>query len=186
MSKIVFVTGGARSGKSTFAEKLVQEMTGTIGYMATAIVTDEDMADRIAHHQASRPSSWPTFEGYRDFELLLDDAEFMACDNLILDCITILVTNIMFDLEMDYETVSMDRVNEIEGIIAVEIAKLLEIIRTTKKNLVVVSNEVGLGLVPPYRLGNLFRDIGGRMNQRIAKEADEAYFVVSGLPMRLK
>lgn len=186
MSKIVFVTGGARSGKSTFAEEQVKVLGGKIGYIATAKRTDSDMEKRITHHQASRPSEWPTFELYKGFEKLLSDDDFMACDTLILDCITILVTNIMFDLEEDYDHVTMERVNEIEGIIGEEIMALLDIVETMDMSLVIVSNEVGLGLVPPYRLGNLFRDIAGRVNQMIGAYADEAYFIVSGLPMQLK
>lgn len=186
MSKIVFVTGGSRSGKSTFAENTIKEMGGVIGYIATAKVTDDDMEARIAHHRAMRPSEWPTFEQHRSFERLLGDDAFMECDHLILDCITILITNIMFDHDLDYDKATIAEVNEVEAVIADEIMTLIEVIRDTEKDLVVVSNEVGLGLVPSYRLGNLFRDIAGRMNQLIAGEADEAYFIVSGLPMKLK
>lgn len=186
MSKIILVTGGARSGKSTFAENKVKEIGGTIGYIATAKVTDEDMARRIEHHRASRPSHWPTFERYKNFEQLLSDEVFLGCDTLLLDCVTILVTNGMFDYEQDYDHLPMGRVNEIEALIAGEIKTLIEMIRTMDMTLVMVTNEVGLGVVPPYRLGSLFRDIAGRMNQMIAREADEAYFIVSGLPLRLK
>ena len=186
MGKIIFVTGGARSGKSSFAEKEVTELGGKIGYIATAKVTDEDMAKRIEHHRQTRPSEWPTFELYRDFEKLLANDDFMTCDTLILDCITILVTNNMFEEEIDYDKADMATVSRVEGHIAQEILSLLDMVRSLEMNLVIVSNEVGLGLVPPYRLGNLFRDIAGRMNQLIAGEADEAYFIVSGLPMRLK
>lgn len=186
MGKIILVTGGARSGKSTYAEQCVTELGGKIGYIATAKVTDEDMAKRIEHHRSQRPAEWPTFELYKDFQTLLSKDDFMTCDALILDCITILVTNNMFDHDVDYDTVTMDQVAAIESLIADEIMSLLEIVRDMDMNLVLVSNEVGLGLVPPYRLGNLFRDIAGRMNQMIAAEADQAYFIVSGLPLTLK
>ena len=186
MGKIIFVTGGARSGKSSYGETCVESLGGTIGYMATAKITDDDMADRVAKHQASRPSQWATFEGYKGFEALMGNDAFMDCDSLILDCITILITNIMFDYELDYDQASIEEVTAVEKAVADEIMGLLELIRATDKNLVVVSNEVGLGLVPAYRLGNLFRDIAGRMNQLIASEADEAYFIVSGLPLKLK
>lgn len=186
MGKVILVTGGARSGKSTYAENCVAELGGTIGYIATAKVTDADMEKRIEHHRASRPAEWPTFELYNNFQTLLGDDDFMACDTLILDCITILVTNNMFDHDVDYDTVSMDDVSIIESSIADEIMSLIDLVRAMEMNLVIVSNEVGLGLVPPYRLGNLFRDIAGRMNQMIAAEADEAYFIVSGLPLKLK
>lgn len=186
MGKIVFVTGGARSGKSTYAEQYVEELGGPIGYIATAKVTDADMEKRIEHHKASRPAEWPTFELYNNFQTLLGNDAFMDCETLILDCITILVTNNMFEHEVDYDTISMDEVAIIESSIADEIMSLIDIVRAMEMNLVIVSNEVGLGLVPPYRLGNLFRDIAGRMNQLIASEAEEAYFIVSGLPLKLK
>lgn len=186
MGKIILVTGGARSGKSTYAEKTVAEMGDTIGYIATAKVTDEDMARRIDHHKAQRPSEWETFEIFKDFHLLRNNKAYMACDTLILDCITILVTNLMFEGETDYDTCSMDEVEAVEKMIRNELKTLIDLVRETNQNLVIVTNEVGLGLVPPYRLGNLFRDIAGRMNQMIAKEADEAYFIVSGLAMKLK
>lgn len=186
MGKIILVTGGARSGKSTFAENKVTEIGDKIGYIATAKITDEDMARRVEHHKAQRPSEWPTFERYRDFYRLKGDEAFIGCDTLLLDCITILTTNLMFDGDVDYDTCDMKQVEEVEGMIRDEIHNLLMLVRETGQNLVVVSNEVGLGLVPPYRLGNLFRDIAGRMNQMIAREADEAYFIVSGLPMKLK
>jgi len=186
MGKVILVTGGARSGKSTYAENCVAELGGAIGYIATAKVIDADMEKRIEHHRASRPAEWPTFELYNNFQTLLGDDAFMGCDTLILDCITILVTNNMFDHDVDYDTVSMDEVTIIESSIADEIMSLIDIVRAMEMNLVIVSNEVGLGLVPPYRLGNLFRDIAGRMNQMIAAEADEAYFIVSGLPIKLK
>ncbi len=186
MSKIIFVTGGARSGKSHYAESVVKELGGNIGYIATAKVTDDDMAERVAHHRASRPKEWPTFEQYKSFETLLGDDGFMSCDTLILDCLTILITNNMFDFDVDYDSVPVKDVQKIEDQISDEIVALLAVVRNLEMNLVIVSNEVGLGVVPPYRLGNLFRDIAGRMNQMVAAEADEAYFIVSGLPMKLK
>lgn len=186
MSKIVLVTGGARSGKSTYGEAFVTKMGKTIGYIATAIITDADMAKRIEHHKISRPQEWVTFELYKDFESLRLDGSFLACDTLILDCLTILITNQMFDVEVDYDTCDAVEVQKIEDAIKEQIKLLLNMIREQDKNLVIISNEVGLGLVPSYRLGNLFRDIAGRMNQYVASQADEAYFIVSGLPLKLK
>jgi adenosylcobinamide kinase/adenosylcobinamide-phosphate guanylyltransferase len=187
MSKIILVTGGARSGKSAFGEKKVLAIGKNIGYMATAIVTDEDMAERIKHHQQSRPSHWPTFERYKDYGLLKENDEFMTCDTLIFDCVTIAVTNCMFDdPTIDYDQCTQDEINRVEAYVKNELAGLLNLVRETGHNLVMVTNEVGLGLVPPYRLGNIFRDIAGRMNQFLAQEADEVYFIVSGLPLTLK
>ncbi len=186
MGKIIMVTGGARSGKSGFAEKKVLELGHKIGYMATAVITDEDMAKRIEHHKASRPKEWPTFERYKTFEILKKDDVFLSCDTLILDCITTTVTNIMLDEPVDYDQDSQEAMNKVEAKVKRELTSLLDMVTTTGQNLVLVTNEVGLGIVPAYRLGNIFRDIAGRMNQYLAERADEVYFIVSGLPITLK
>lgn len=186
MGQIIVVTGGARSGKSRFAENKVHLIGTTIGYIATAKITDNDMAERIRHHRESRPSEWPTFEQYRDFDQLSSNEIFMACDTLIFDCVTIAITNRMFDEDVDYDTCDYKVIQEIESLVQKELTGLIELIRMTNKNIVIVTNEVGLSLVPAYRLGNIFRDIAGRMNQYLASEADEVYFIVSGLPMKLK
>lgn len=186
MSKLILVTGGARSGKSTYAEKLVSELSQHVTYIATGIITDEDMAARIEHHKKRRPSHWKTIESYKDFEKLTTDEAFVNSDVFLLDCLTVMMTNLMFDEPVDYDTCSMDEVNLIEIKIQSEIEKLLGVMAEHNKTLVLVSNEVGLGLVPAYRLGNLFRDIAGRMNQYVASRADSVLFIVSGLPLKLK
>ena len=186
MGKIIMVIGGARSGKSGFAEKKVLEIGHKIGYMATAVITDEDMAKRIEHHRASRPKEWPTFERYKAFEVLKKDKAFVACDTLIFDCVTTAVTSIMLDEPVDYDKDSQEVMDKVEVRVKKELATLLDMVTATGQNLVLVTNEVGLGIVPPYRLGSIFRDIAGRMNQYLAGRADEVYFIVSGLPMTLK
>lgn len=186
MSRLIMVTGGARSGKSTYAENLAKDYKEQIGYVATGIITDEDMAKRIEHHKMNRPATWPTFEQYRDFEQLTNDERFDTCDVFLLDCLTVMITNLMFDEEVDFDTCSMETVEVIEAKIKTEITSLIDVMAESNKVLIVVSNEVGLGLVPPYRLGNLFRDIAGRMNQYLASQADEVTFIVSGLPLKLK
>lgn len=187
LSKVILVTGGARSGKSSFGEKKVQDIGKNIGYIATAKVTDSDMAARIKHHQESRPSHWPTFECYKNYGQLKDDPAFMACDTLIFDCVTIGITNCMFDdLTIDYDHCTQEVISQVEADVKKEFVELLNLVRETGHNLVMITNEVGLGLVPPYRLGNIFRDIAGRMNQYLAQEADEVYFILSGLPLTLK
>lgn len=180
------VTGGARSGKSSFSQEKVVEIGKQIGYIATAIPIDADMVDRIAKHQSSRPASWPTFEKYNDFRSLILDERFVKCDTFLLDCMTILITNLMFKENIDYDTCTMEVVNLVEEQICSEIEHLLDFMHEQNKQLVVVTNEVGLGLVPAYRLGNLFRDIAGRMNQLVARRSDEVYLVVSGIPVKIK
>jgi adenosylcobinamide kinase/adenosylcobinamide-phosphate guanylyltransferase len=186
MGKIIMVTGGARSGKSGFAEKKVLEIGNKIGYMATAVITDEDMAKRIEHHRASRPKEWPTFERYKAFEVFKNDEAFLSCDTLIFDCVTTAVTSIMLDEPVDYDKDSQEVMDKVEVQVKKELATLLDMVTGTGQNLVLVTNEVGLGIIPAYRLGSIFRDIAGRMNQYLASRADEVYFIVSGLPMTLK
>ena len=186
MSKIILVTGGARSGKSTFAQNKAMELSRNVCYIATAKNTDKDMDDRIKKHKKSRPNHWYTIEKYNDFLGIQKYQEFKDADIILLDCITVLVTNNMFDYEIDYDNCSIELVEEIEKNIINEINSLIDIILYKNKQIIFVTNEVGMGLVSPYRLGNLFRDIAGRVNQMIAQRADEVYFLVSSISMRIK
>jgi adenosylcobinamide kinase/adenosylcobinamide-phosphate guanylyltransferase len=180
------VTGGARSGKSTFAEEMAKVSGLAVGYIATAVALDADMRARIERHKAQRPSEWPTFEMYRGFEVLEADARFDSCGLFLLDCLTILVTNHMMDSGLDFDTCSVDEVGRIEASVAEELNALMDIMARHGKRLIVVTNEVGMGLVPAFRMGSLFRDIAGRLNARVAYRADEVYCLISGLPLRLK
>jgi adenosylcobinamide kinase/adenosylcobinamide-phosphate guanylyltransferase len=180
------VTGGARSGKSTFAEELAASSGLPVGYIATSVVTDGDMRARIERHRAQRPAEWPTFELYRGFEALANDPRFGACGLLLLDCLTVLVANHMMDSGLDFDTCAMADVDALEASVAAEVEALLDLMVRHGKRLVVVTNEVGSGVVPAYRMGGLFRDIAGRLNARVAQHADEVYCLISGLPLRLK
>lgn len=185
MSEIIFVTGGSRSGKSRFAEKTVAKMGNEIAYIATAVVTDKDMAERIKKHQQARPQSWQTIEKYHGFAEL-SQVEQSKADAFILDCITIMITNLMMDSGLDFDKATVEQIGELEGDIQKEIEALLIWVRENNRNIVIVSNEVGLGLVPEYRMGSIFRDIAGKMNQLIAEQANQVYFVVSGIPVKIK
>lgn len=182
---ITLVTGGARSGKSTYGEKLAKERGNNISYIATAIVTDKDMEDRIKKHRQSRPSEWKTIEAYKNFHNI-NEAIFAKTDLFMLDCITTMVTNLMFDKEIDYDTCSNEEIQKVEDYVFDVIKSLVNIMRNNNKNIILVTNEVGMGLVPAYRLGSIFRDIAGRVNQYLAGVADEVYFMVSSIPMKIK
>lgn len=184
MGRLIFVTGGARSGKSAYAENIAHQLGKPVAYIATAIAFDDGMKDRIAKHQVQRPDHWETIEQYKDFQMLADDPIFQKSEVVLFDCLTVMTTNNMLDFPVDFDTCTMEKVGEIEGAIKLEVEKLLEVCQD--KILIMVSNEVGLGLVPAYKLGNYFRDIAGRMNQLVAGVANEAYFLVSGIPMKLK
>ena len=186
MSNKTFITGGARSGKSTYAEQLAKTSSGKVTYIATAIPFDDGMKDRIKKHRQQRPSEWATIECYRDFESLTEHPDFLSADTILLDCLTILITNQMMDFNVDYEQISMDEFNRIESEIQKQIDTLLKILEDSDKEIIIVANELGLGLVPPYRMGRMYRDIAGRVNQKVAAWADHVYFTVSGIPMKIK
>ncbi len=184
MGQLIFVTGGARSGKSTYAENRARQISKPVAYIATAIAFDDGMKDRIAKHQAQRPAHWGTIEQYNNFQTLADNPIFQASEVVLFDCLTVMTTNNMLDFQVDYDTCSMETIAQIEASVKLEVEKLLAVCKD--KTLIVVSNEVGLGLVPAYKLGSYFRDIAGRMNQLVASCADEAYLLVSGIPVKLK
>lgn len=184
MGKIIYITGGARSGKSTLAENIALNNYKTRTYLATAIPYDDEMVDRIDKHLVQRGENWETIEGYKNISKLLEDK--MESDVVLLDCLTNMVSNLLLDNHVDWDMVTPSEVNEMEDKIILEIDNLLACINSHRGDFIIVSNELGMGLVPPYPLGRYFRDISGRINQRIASESHEAYMVVSGLKIRLK
>lgn len=186
MKNLYLITGGARSGKSSYAETIAKELGQRVTYIATAKTTDEDMVARIKYHQQSRPQSWSTIECYKGFVSLVDLQSFIQSDILLLDCMTIMVSNLLLEEQIDYDTCGVSILHTIEKKIFKEINQLLTIIKQTNKTLIIVTNEVGFGVVPAYRLGNIFRDIAGRVNQFLAKEAEFVYVVLSGIPLKIK
>lgn len=183
---VTFIIGGARSGKSTYAEQKAKEYSNKVLYLATAVVTDQAMADRVKKHQEQRPSTWSTIEIYSDFQELSNYKEFMECEAVIIDCITTLIGNFMFDSKIDFDSCKPEEVNELEKKITLEVLSLIEVCNKNNKKLVIVSNETGMGVVPSYYMGNYFRDMSGRINREIAGKADFMYFVFSGIPIKLK
>jgi len=186
MSRIVYVTGGARSGKSSFAEAYANENGKEILYIATAIPFDSGMKDRIKKHQDRRPESWGTLETYKNFKNELTKTA-VSYDTVLFDCVTVMVTNLMLeDQTIDWDTIEYDKIDALEEVVQKEINELLEVVRKLDLNMIIVSNELGMGIVPENRLARIFRDIAGRVNQRVAELSDEAYLVVSGQKIRLK
>ena len=183
---VTFVIGGARSGKSKYAELKAKEYSEKILYIATAVVTDQAMADRIIKHKEQRPSSWQTIEMYSDFSKLIEKEEFIQAEAILIDCITTMIGNFMVDSKLDFDTCSAQDVNILEEKITKEVLTLIHICNDNNKKLIIVSNETGLGLVPYYYMGNYFRDISGRINNKIGIESDFMYFIFSGIPIKLK
>lgn len=187
---MIFVIGGARSGKSSFAEgktkELQEKLNTNVLYVATSIPFDDDMKDRVQKHKDSRPNTWHTLEQYKDFKSMVDTEFFKKSDVILLDCMTLMVSNLLLENNVDFDTVPRCEVNVIEANIITEIKNFLSICREYNKNLIIVANEVGLGVVPPYRLGNIFRDIAGRANQLIARECEEVFLLTAGIPLKIK
>jgi adenosylcobinamide kinase/adenosylcobinamide-phosphate guanylyltransferase len=183
---VIFVIGGARSGKSTFAELKAKEYSEKVVYIATGVITDKAMADRVKRHRDQRPDTWHTLEMYRGFETLREKDEFMKSEVVLLDCITTMIGNFMVDSKLNFDTCSLEEVNELENKITQEVFSLIKVCRENDKKLIIVSNETGMGLVPPYFMGNYFRDMSGRVNNKIGAESDHMYFIFSGIPIKLK
>lgn len=185
MGKLILVTGGARSGKSTFAEDMVRKLGEKVIYIATSAACDDEMKDRIKRHREQRPAGWLTVEAYKDMDLNLKD-RLTGMDAVLLDCITIMVSNLMLEKAMDWEGISADEINKVEAGVKEEVEKLINVANEAPVPFVIVTNELGMGVVPPYELGRAVRDIAGRANQMLAKTAEEVYLCVSGIPVKIK
>jgi adenosylcobinamide kinase/adenosylcobinamide-phosphate guanylyltransferase len=186
------ITGGARSGKSSLAEKLAADFGENVLYIATAKPIDEEMINRIRKHREQRPSHWETLEAYKQFDVVLGD-RLTGKSAVLLDCLTIMVTNLMLEYndgndlhDTDWDSLTPEQIDRIEQSIQKEVLKLIEIAKLSSIPFIVVTNEVGMGVVPAYAMGRDYRDIAGRINQLMAKSADEVYFCVSGIPMKIK
>jgi len=186
MAKIILITGGARSGKSTYAEKLAKEENKKVLYVATSIPFDEEMKERVKKHRERRPANWDTFECYKDLKSIFVNPN-LDFEVVLLDCITIMVTNLLFEKTGEnIERFSEDELNKIECEILKEVADFLDAAEETTKTIILVTNEVGFGIVPEYKLARVFRDIAGRVNQYIAKRAKEVSLVVCGIQVKVK
>lgn len=185
MGKLVLVTGGARSGKSTFAEDLVRKENGSALYIATSIPFDDEMKFRVQKHRERRPSHWETVEAYKDLDIHINRS-INGKSAVMVDCVTIMVTNLMFDRCVDWDNIGSDGINSVEKYVNDEISKLIAASKQANIPFVLVTNEVGMGIVPDNLVSRVFRDIAGRMNQTLARAADEVYLCVSGIPVRIK
>ena len=177
MGKIVLITGGARSGKSTFAEQYAHSLGNRLAYIATAQVLDEEMADRVRLHQKRRSSNWCTFEAPIAAEKAIKDAADYPV--ILFDCLTLYTTNLLLMQEADCIETRRESV-------LLQAEKLLQAAKDINSTIIFVTNEVGLGIVPDNALSREYRDLSGWVNQKFAAAADEAYLVICGLPVELK
>lgn len=177
---IRFITGGARSGKSTFAEELYKDRKDVV-YIATAKIWDQEMEERVRLHQETRPREWRTFEGNYDLHKAVGNEKYY-----LLDCLTVLTSNIMFDLSGQLDYIDYDLQGKIENTVLKEVENLIKKINDKGYDLSLVSNEVGYSIVPDNHVSRVFRDIQGRINQKVASLCHEAYLVVAGIPVKIK
>ncbi|MDP2938852.1 MAG: bifunctional adenosylcobinamide kinase/adenosylcobinamide-phosphate guanylyltransferase [Candidatus Omnitrophota bacterium] len=172
MGKITFILGGARSGKSSYAIELAKSLDKKVAFIATGIPFDREMKERIQMHKKRRPSYWRIFEEPKGVPLLLKKIG-STYNVIIVDCLTLFISNLLLECLTD---------NAIEN----KVKKILKVLKSTKCKSILVSNEVGLGIVPDNNLGRRFRDLVGKINQQVASSADEIILMVSGVPLILK
>jgi adenosylcobinamide kinase / adenosylcobinamide-phosphate guanylyltransferase len=186
-AQFILLLGGARSGKSSFAERLAEQSGRSVAYIATAQASDTDMRQRIQRHQAARPSHWQTIEEPLHLASAVQQAASVA-DVLLLDCITTWLGNwLMAQGEQDLEESTLRSAHLYERVLAETDTFLASVAALpSTKTLLAVSNEVGLGIVPAYPLGRVYRDLLGLVNQRLATAAQRAYLLVAGIPVDLK
>lgn len=178
-SHITLILGGARSGKSSHAQSLADETERSVTFIATAQALDEEMSQRIQKHRLERPTGWETLEIPCD---IASHVSQIKSNVVILDCITLLVSNLLMQFVKD------DLVDEAPFLLTVqkELEGLIAAIHEHRQDWFIISNEVGLGLVPPYQMGRVYRDALGWANQRLAREADKVLFMVAGIPTSVK
>ncbi|MEK6590665.1 MAG: bifunctional adenosylcobinamide kinase/adenosylcobinamide-phosphate guanylyltransferase [Nitrospinota bacterium] len=171
-NKVIFVTGGARSGKSDFALRCAEKIGRIRAYIATAEVLDDEMKERITNHKRLRGDDWDTIEEPKNL-LIAFESLHRTYDVAIIDCLTLWVSNLIKDGLTDDTILKMTDA-------------FMQLINRLKLSLIIVSNEVGMGIVPDNPLARRFRDIAGKVNQLIASISDEVYFMVSGISIRIK
>jgi adenosylcobinamide kinase / adenosylcobinamide-phosphate guanylyltransferase len=192
-SELIVILGGARSGKSVFAERLAASKGLSVAFIATATAGDDEMRERIIRHRSTRPKGWYTIEESLDLARAVRQAAELA-DVLLLDCITLWLGNLLLqtsrqdekDDEGELEFHPRSRLFDERAM--QEIENMLTVVKSLgpNKTLIVVTNEAGFGVVPAYFLGRLYRDTLGYVNQRLAQVAERVYFMVAGMAVNIK
>ena len=172
MSQIIFITGGARSGKSRLAEELAESFGAPLAYIATCEPGDAEMEERIARHRTRRAPEWQTIEEPCNLAETVKQHDGLF-NGMLVDCITLWLTNLLIGYD--------DRQKVLD-----DVALFSALFPTLKTPLILVSSEVGMGIVPENQLARTFRDLAGEANELLAKSADEVYVMFSGLPLKLK
>ncbi|MBR6090694.1 MAG: bifunctional adenosylcobinamide kinase/adenosylcobinamide-phosphate guanylyltransferase [Anaerolineaceae bacterium] len=180
---MTFILGGSRSGKSSYAEQRALTFGESVIYCATAEILDDEMKDRVARHRERRPQNWQTVEApHNAAEKLRKALSEKPVDCVLLDCLSVLGSNVLLSLD--------ENVSEAEAFAALEAQELNAlfalIAEKSETRWLIVSNEVGMGVVPAYKLGRTYRDMLGRANQACAAAAGEVVFMIAGIPLFIK
>lgn len=172
MSELILITGGVRSGKSNYAQHLAKSFKRKVIYIATAEALDSDMKERIGQHKKSRDKSWVTIE---EPISVLGAVRKLSADRrvMLLDCLTLFISNLILKGLSDKAVYS-------------EVKSILKALKRKSEAVIIVTNEVGSGIVPDSKLGRRFRDLQGRVNQIVSGEADCVYLLISGIPVKIK
>jgi adenosylcobinamide kinase/adenosylcobinamide-phosphate guanylyltransferase len=181
--KSILIIGGARSGKSNFAQQLALKPASAVLFVATAEAGDEEMKQRIAAHRKTRPPTWKTLEARTNLSTQIAQ-NIGKAQTVIIDCITLLINNII----QQYGQQSDEEIEAalIEKAVMAEIEELVNYIDQSGAHFIIVTNDVGLGLVPAEKVSRLYRDLLGKANQILAEHADEVYLMVAGIPVTVK
>jgi adenosylcobinamide kinase / adenosylcobinamide-phosphate guanylyltransferase len=174
--RCILILGGARSGKSHYAQELAEQTSKKVMFVATAEPLDDEMKARIENHKKTRPATWQTLEAPGDVGLRLGKS-LSNHEVVIIDCITLLASNILGRCKNSIDA---------ENALVQEIDLLIETMKKSKAIFIIVSNEVGLGIVPENDLARLYRDVLGRANQLLAQFATDVYLMVAGIPVKIK
>ena len=193
MSGIYLILGGARSGKSSYGEELAKSMGGKTAYLATSIITDKEMEKRVKLHRNRRPAGWVTLElenpkpDNKEIDRIISHLKKNNIDTLLMDCATNLLFRLLDGYNLDkMEIIDNDTETRIEAEVLEFFSYLIKRLKSTSMDIIIISNEIGLGVVPAFPLGRIFRDLMGMINKELASSADEAYLFVAGIKQRLK
>jgi len=191
MGKIILVSGGVSSGKSDFAEELTSNLQNIRGadkclYIATSQVYDAEMEEKVKKHQISRKKrGWDSLEIYKNIDSVILAQDF-GYGVVILDCITMMITSLIFDGDINFDAIDQECCRVKSEMVVSEVDNLIMSARDRDIDLVLVTNEVGLGGVSPNRLTRFYSQLVGRVNQTIAKKADDVYLVISSIGVKIK
>ncbi|EFO1261894.1 bifunctional adenosylcobinamide kinase/adenosylcobinamide-phosphate guanylyltransferase [Escherichia albertii] len=181
---MILVTGGARSGKSAHVEQLALSQCEHVLYIATSVITDDEMAQRVKKHRAQRPAHWRTWEGYRDIGDVIRH-HVQPGEGVVLECITTMLANLLYEASGGASPDTLD-FTALEAVLQQQVDELITACQQSSAPIFVVTNELGMSITPENRLARHFVDISGRANQKLAQAAQEVWLVVSGIGVKIK